>query len=84
MRMIIMMLLMMMMMVITPMSVASIKSQCYKQYTYLFFIIIKNNLCLEYSNNNIDDDDGVDEDVDVASIVIILCHFLHIIFIIYK
>ena len=79
-----MMLLMLMMMVITPMSVASIKSQCYKQYIYLFFIIIKNNLCLEYSNNNIDDDDGVDEDVDVASIVIILCHFLHIIFIIYK
>ena len=74
----------MMMRMLTPMSVASIKSQCYKQYIYLFFIIIKNNLCLEHSNNNIDDDDGVDEDDDVASIVIILCHFLHIIFIIYK
>ena len=48
-------------MVITLISVASIKSQFYKLYIFLFFIYIKNHSCLEYTNdnyNNIDEDDG--------------------------
>ena len=75
-------------MVITLMSVASIKSQFYKLYIFLFFIFIKNHSCLEYTNdnyNNIDEDDD-----DVASLVTIYFmtyfnfYYLQIIFIIYK
>ena len=57
------MMMLMVMMVITPMSFAIIKSQFYKY----ILIFIKNNLCLEYTNdnyNNIDEDDD-----DVVSIV---------------
>ncbi len=87
-----MMIIMMMLvvMVTMPMSVASVKSQFYKLYIFLFLIYIKNHLCLECTNenyNNIVDDDDDDDDDDVASIVTIYYmtyYNLQIIFIIYK